>query len=100
MLTTKSKLKEIIREELALVEYQSAREYGENLMSVNLQDPYAVSGELDIDAVWSNAFTALQILEDLPLHEMPKKATLAAQLLRELLDDMAGDDRPVEKPAL
>jgi hypothetical protein len=100
MITTKSKLKQIIKEELAIAEYQTDRQYGQSYTSVNLRDPYAVDGELDMDAVWSNVFISLQIIEDLPLKDMPKKATYAAQLLRETLDEMHGGSPPVEEPSL
>ena len=46
MITTKSKLKQIIKEELAIAEYQTDRQYGQSYTSVNLRDPYAVDGEL------------------------------------------------------
>ena len=94
MKVTKSKLKQIISEELKAMTREG--QFGDNIepmsqpvasydLDTDLMDPTAG----DPDALFNNAQVASRILEDLPMDLLPEEIKMAAENLRVALDEMS-----------
>ncbi len=98
MRVAKSRLKQIISEELRALKRESlddqgAQEHspvGSYGLDTNLMDPHAG----DPDALFNNVQVASRILEDIPMDIVPEEVKMAAENLRVALDNMA-DPNPV-----
>ena len=94
MKVTKSKLKQIISEELKSMKREG--QYGDNVepmansvgsydLDTNLMDP--TTG--DPDALFNNIQVSSRILEDIPLDLVPEGVKMAAENLRVALDELS-----------